>query len=108
MKITKLSKILNKLYKKICKVDDFPDEYIPKGTVIMGGSDAHFARDIGTHLKIEAPDAKDYDDLFEKIIDPKYKRSFTFRKFFLPMPIYSLVKGVNSFLEGFIKIFKMK
>ncbi|MFA6039271.1 MAG: hypothetical protein WCV62_00900 [Candidatus Peribacteraceae bacterium] len=53
-----------------------PGALIPRGVIWLGGSDAHHLWDIGNCLLVHAPRPRDSRRLFDRILSPRYRRTF--------------------------------
>ncbi len=98
-----LHKILKRLVNRLNKIDNVPDEFVTEEIAIFGGSDAHFPRDIGPHLKINIK-CRNYDEIFEALVSSTVDREFINESpNSFPAPIYMIYNGVTTLLESIKK-----
>lgn len=59
MKFLRLNKTFQKIYSRILKIEKVPAEFLHKGVLFTGGSDAHHAAGVGDYMEIEIDDDED-------------------------------------------------
>jgi len=94
----RLHKVFPKAYERLKKMDYVPDVFHDNEIVIFAGSDAHFAGDIGSCIEIDASPTEKYDEVFDILISPEFKRSVFFKE--RPSFSYIMTNGFNTVFEG--------
>jgi hypothetical protein len=94
----KANKLLGPVYKRMERIEDAPNEFVEGDVCIFGGSDAHYPRDIGPHVKIHA-EGNTFDEIFERLVDPSHKREFDSESDHLSLVPYVILNGLTTLFE---------